>query len=184
MHGATSTGDPQNHPEGFVAPSVTALALSVAMKAATEANERLAEVVFNNVITPIGNGKSVQYKNIDPLFDYSEYGMVTVIFSFQALETFCNQMIANQLKGAFSLLRSGVLAFTIPANISDSTRFRFDSFVRICGETRASITSGFSARRRESSVDRLLGLEVRRACSLLRCVSRLPDRESDPCLRV
>ena len=31
--------------------------------------------------------------------------MVTVIFSFQALETFCNQTIANELKDTFNLER-------------------------------------------------------------------------------
>lgn len=105
VHLTTSTRDVKDRPVGFVTPSATALALSIAMKAGVEAKELYKELVFREVLTPQGRGKSVGYQDVEPLFDYFEFCMIAVTFSFQSLETFCNHTIANELKGTFDLER-------------------------------------------------------------------------------
>jgi len=105
VHLTTSTRDPKNRPVGFVTPSATALALSIAMKSGEEAKELFTELKFDDVLTPHGKGKNINYKDVEPLYDYFEYCMIAVTFSFQALETFSNHTIANELKGTFSLQR-------------------------------------------------------------------------------
>ena len=105
VHLATVTRDAEDQPVGFVTPSATALALSIAMKASVEAKGLYEELVFREVLTPQGRGKSVSYEDVEPLFDYFEYCMIAVTFSFQALETFCNHTIANELKGTLDLER-------------------------------------------------------------------------------
>jgi len=105
VHLSTATRNSRNQPVGFVTPSATALALSIAMATSVEAERLNSQLIFKEVITPEGKGKSVGYKDVGPLFDYFEYCMMAVTFSFQALETFCNHTIANELKGNFSLQR-------------------------------------------------------------------------------
>ena len=62
-------------------------------------------MVFDEILTPNGTGKSVSFKDTVTLCDYFEQCMIAVTFSFQALETFCNHVIANELKGTFNLQR-------------------------------------------------------------------------------
>jgi hypothetical protein len=105
VHQATSTRVHQKQPIGFVTPSATALALSVAIKASIQAKELREELTFDEVLTPDGKGRSVGFNNIAPLYDYFEYCMIAVTFSFQALETFSNHTIASRLKGTYNLRR-------------------------------------------------------------------------------
>lgn len=105
VHLATSTRDTKNRPVGFVTPSAVALALNIAMKSADGAKELYAGLVFKDVLTPQGKGRNINYKDVELLYDYFEYCMIAVTFSFQALETYCNHTIANELTGTFDLQR-------------------------------------------------------------------------------
>ncbi len=105
VHLSTSTLGKDNNSIGFVTPSSTALALSIAMNASIQSVDLFKQIIFKDVLTPVGPGKAVGYKNAVPLFDYFELCMIAVTFSFQALETFCNWKIADQVKGNLTVRR-------------------------------------------------------------------------------
>jgi hypothetical protein len=105
VHLATATRGIGNQPIGFVTPSSTALALNIAMKASLQAMELYQQISFDDVLTPEGPGKSVGYKNAETLFDFFELCMTTVTFSFQALETFSNWIIAERIQEIFTIRR-------------------------------------------------------------------------------
>jgi hypothetical protein len=108
VHLVTSTRGTGNQPVGFITPSSTALALSIAMSASLQSANIFKQITFDNILTPEGSGKSVGYKNAPPLFDFFESCMITITFSFQALETFCNWVIADQIKGNMVICRNKV----------------------------------------------------------------------------
>lgn len=101
----TLTRDFEGNYIGFITPSPTALALSIAVNAGKQAINLRRALAFKDVVTPHGPGKSVADENTPHLFDYFEQCMITVAFSFQALETFCNDIIANKLSGTYQLKR-------------------------------------------------------------------------------
>lgn len=105
VHLTTSTRDSKQHSLSFVTPSAAALALSIAMKASVQAKELYGKLKLDDALTPEGKSKLISFGNVGPLFDYFEYYMIAVTFSFQALETYCNHVIANELKGTFNLQR-------------------------------------------------------------------------------
>jgi len=115
VHQSTSIRNSENQLVGFVTPSATASALSIAMKASIQAKELYEKLVFDDVITPDGKGISVNFRNVGPLFDYFEYCMITVTFSFQALETFCNRTIADKVEGTYNLQRRDGTKKTVAA---------------------------------------------------------------------
>lgn len=88
----------------YITPSPTALALSIAIKASKKAIKLHQTIDFVDVPGPDGLVKMV--KNNSLLFDYFEYFMVVVTFSLQALEVFCNDMIAKKIKGKYRLQRN------------------------------------------------------------------------------
>lgn len=102
---STSTRGTGNQPIGFVTPSSTALALNIAINASTQATKLYSLIIFEEVQTPEGSGRSVLNKNIGSLFDYFESCMIAVTFSFQALETFCNWEIADKVSEILTLHR-------------------------------------------------------------------------------
>jgi len=99
----TVTRDSKGGNIGFITPSPTALALNIAASAGKKAMDLRRTLAFKNVVTPYGSGKSVANENIPHLFNYFEQCMITTTFSFHALETFCNDIIANKLKGTYQL---------------------------------------------------------------------------------
>ena len=101
----TVSRDARGHCVGFITPSPTALALSLAASAGKRAVDLRATLALKDVVTPYGSGMSVAQENLPHLFNYFEQCMVAVSFSFQALETFCNDIIANKLEGTFQLRR-------------------------------------------------------------------------------
>jgi hypothetical protein len=103
---STSTRGTGNQPIGFTTPSSTALALNTAINASTESNRLFKLIIFEEVITPEGPGRAIFPKNAGPLFDYFESCMISITFSFQALETFCNWEIADKVKGTITVKRS------------------------------------------------------------------------------
>ncbi len=105
VHLVTSTRGIGNQPIGFVTPSSTALALSIAMNASIQSIERLNQVKYENIISPEGPGKSVNHKDATPLFDYFESCMVAITFSLQAVEAFSNWVIADKVQNTFSIIR-------------------------------------------------------------------------------
>jgi len=88
---------------GFICPSPPALALHIAIKAAKDASKIRRTIAFQQSPTPEGLGKSVVIENTPTLFDYFESCMITVTFSMQALEIFCNTVIADRLKGTLTI---------------------------------------------------------------------------------
>lgn len=101
----TVTRDSTGENIGFITPSPIALALNIAASAGKRAMNLRRTLAFKNVATPDGLGKSVAHENIPHLFNYFEQCMITTTFSFQALETFCNDIIASKLSGTYRLRR-------------------------------------------------------------------------------
>lgn len=81
------------------------MALNVAINGSTKALELRSEIVFDDVATPDGRGKSVSEDNLASLYAFFEQCMIAITFSFQALETFANQQIGTKLQGKIRLKR-------------------------------------------------------------------------------
>jgi len=91
---------------GFTLPSATAMALNIAIHAGREAEKLKRKIVFDKVATPKGTGFSVSNESNNALYDYFEACMKTTVFSFQALEIYCNYSIINEMKGTMDFKRS------------------------------------------------------------------------------
>jgi hypothetical protein len=90
----------------FITPSPAALALSSAITAARSANLKLATV------TPVPGAGGAKDPWIAPahlphLYSYFEQAMTAAVFSFQALESFANQIVAERVTGTMQLKRRG-----------------------------------------------------------------------------
>ena len=90
---------------GFITPSPTAMALNVASVAASTAVALKTQIVFSNMVSPIGTVKSVVNETLPYLFNYFEQCMIAVTFSFQSLEAFANQIIQSRLKATYQVQR-------------------------------------------------------------------------------
>jgi hypothetical protein len=90
---------------GFALPSSTAMALNIAILASKKADELRGGIVYKKVVTPNGLGFSVSNESMKSLYDFFEQSMITVTFSFQALEIFCNHMISRKLKSPLEIKR-------------------------------------------------------------------------------
>lgn len=101
----TTVIDPSGQVSGFTTPSAIALALSIAMKAEVEARELRAGLGFSDAVSPWGTSHGVHFESNAALYDYFERCMVIVAFSFQALEAYCNEVIAEKLTGTFTVQR-------------------------------------------------------------------------------
>jgi hypothetical protein len=106
LYFASLSSDPQHNAIGFVTPSPTALALSVAIKSATRATELRKTLALTDTVTPIGRGKNVANENLTHLYDFFEHCMTSVICSFQAVEMFSNEQIARHCTTPYHLLRN------------------------------------------------------------------------------
>jgi hypothetical protein len=105
----TETKDSDGNSIGFITPSPTALSLNIAANAAKQATQLRRTITFREVLTPEGKGKTVANENNVYLFNYFEQCMIAISFSYQALETFSNDMIVSNLKGTYQLNRRGNL---------------------------------------------------------------------------
>jgi hypothetical protein len=101
----------------FVTANPTALALSIAVRAADEAQRLRRTLAFIDTATHLGGGKGVANENLTHLYDYFEHFMTAVTFSFQALETFSNWVISNSLKTNFQLERRGEMVEFTPMEL-------------------------------------------------------------------
>jgi hypothetical protein len=94
----------------FTTPSPPALALSIAIRAAYSAKELRKKLIFTEKVEsyPVFYDKPELEQlitNDTDLYDFFEECMVAVTFSFQALETFSNMIIAETLEHAYRLKR-------------------------------------------------------------------------------
>lgn len=90
---------------GFTTPSAVALALNLAIRASQEAARLFSGVSYREVLTPDGMGRSVVQAGSPVLYDFFEQCMLSAVFSFQALEAFCNQIILRELTQAMEVKR-------------------------------------------------------------------------------
>lgn len=100
---AQLTRNAQGQPIGFTNPSAVAMALNIAMRADCQAQELRAKLVYSEIVTPWGSGQGVEGE--EDLFDYFEQCMIVTAFSYQALESYCNLVISQNLKGTFRFER-------------------------------------------------------------------------------
>jgi len=89
----------------FTTPSAVALALNLAIRASQEAARLYSDISYREVLTPDGMGRSVEGATSHVLYDFFEQCMLSAVFSFQALEAFCNQIILRELKEAVEVKR-------------------------------------------------------------------------------
>ena len=82
----------------FITPDTTALALNIAYQASQEAMNIKKDIRFKSIVTPGGNGKAISDDDLPSLYDFFEHCMISVTFSFQALETFANLLISAEEK--------------------------------------------------------------------------------------
>ena len=101
----------------FLIPHATAMALNIAISASHQASELSKRIEYQEVQTPNGPGKSVTNEKSSELFDYFEQCMVSVTFSFQALEVFSNHTIFHELKQPMKVERKNKLTELTPGEI-------------------------------------------------------------------
>ena len=82
----------------FIGPSVPALAINIAIKSAKEASKQQKRIFYNRIVSPKGYSLNVTPQNTHILYDFFESFMVSLTFSIQAIEIFCNTVIAHNLK--------------------------------------------------------------------------------------
>lgn len=102
---STAARNPRGQLIGFTAPSAVAMALNIAMRTELQARELHDKIRFVDTVTPWGSGRGLHADDEAILFDYFEQCMIVAVFSFQALESYCNQTIADKLKGTFPIER-------------------------------------------------------------------------------
>lgn len=90
---------------GFLTPSATAMAFSIALTASNNAKRLFSTLTYDSVLTPHGRGKSISNQRTGELFDFFEQCMIAVTFSFQALEVFANHTISRNLRNSMEVKR-------------------------------------------------------------------------------
>jgi len=93
----------------FVTPSPTALSLSAGIDAAHRAKAALMEMK-RLPLEGSQHVRSVSAAALPLLYSYFEQSMAAVVSSFQALESFANQIIAEGLQGTLEIKRTSGLA--------------------------------------------------------------------------
>jgi len=91
----TLTRTSKNELIGFTTPNASALAMNLAFSAARRAVELKAQFSFKPGLSPFGTSNSITSAQNDLLFTFFENSLVSVTFSFQALEAFCNYSISR-----------------------------------------------------------------------------------------
>lgn len=88
---------------GFALPSPAKLSISIAINASHIAERLRKAITYAPTFNSCGRGKHVKPETLKQLYDFFEFCMISVTFSYQALEAYSNCIIADQLKGAISL---------------------------------------------------------------------------------
>lgn len=99
----TVTKAPGGESIGFITPSATAMALDLVAKSVEQASAIRGAFIYDDVIGPEGRGKSIRQEG--ELFDFFEHCMVITTFSFQALEAYCYQTVADNMKSPVQVER-------------------------------------------------------------------------------
>lgn len=87
----------------FGLPNPSKLAISIAINASHNADALRKSIALSPAYSFSGERKRVEPENLKRLYDYFESCMVTVTFSYQALETYSNCIIADRLKGTIPI---------------------------------------------------------------------------------
>lgn len=80
---------------GFKTPNVPAMALNIASQAASRAGQKRSQFTYQEGPSPWGTSKTISPRDDGLLFGFFEDCMVSVTFSFNALEAFCNYSISR-----------------------------------------------------------------------------------------
>lgn len=99
----TLTHDSREGLVHFPTPGAPSLAISIATKAANRAVQTRSTLAWQR--SPAVEEKVLDFPQIPRLFDYFEEAMTAATFSFQALESFANQLITDLVKTPFTLQR-------------------------------------------------------------------------------
>lgn len=99
---------------GFLTPSATALAFSIALSASENARRLFKALTYDSVLTPHGRGKSISSERTGELFNFFEQCMITVTFSFQALEVYANHTISRNLREPTEVKRGKTKLLLMP----------------------------------------------------------------------
>jgi len=89
---------------GFVRPRPAALAMNIAIQNAKQASRLRQTLAISPSVTPHGMGNHVHVNNTPHLYDFFEGCMVSVTFSHQALEIFCNEVITAYVKTTIPIM--------------------------------------------------------------------------------
>jgi hypothetical protein len=116
---STLTQNSEGELIGFITPSPAALALNIAIQSAKRATKVKETLKFRKSSTPHGEGKSVLDESTPALFDYFESCMISVTFSVQALEVFCNTVIVDNLKGTLPIKENKKIKNLNPKEIQE-----------------------------------------------------------------
>jgi hypothetical protein len=95
---ATLTKDSYGRVVAFCMPSPTALALSISIRSAEAAEQLRGGLTFEKGVSPLGPSRSVPNSASSQLYDFFERCMQSVTFAVNAIEIFCNQTLADELR--------------------------------------------------------------------------------------
>lgn len=93
----TATKNAKGELIGFETPSASALSLNIAITAAKKAEDIRPQTPYPTCPSPFGTAFIVPSGELHALFDYFEQCMISATFSYQAVETFCNESIGKKL---------------------------------------------------------------------------------------
>jgi len=76
-----------------------------------------SRLTYDSVLTPDGRGRSVSKARTGELFDFFEQCMITVTFSFQALEVYSNHTISRHLRNSMEIKRGKNTLLLTPSEL-------------------------------------------------------------------
>ncbi len=110
---------------GFITPDASALALDISMLS-TEKAIRFKEMIkYKNIISSFGEGISVTEETTPYLYDYFENFMITVIFSFLAVEAYVNAMITLDQNQLFEFKKKKMRVYEIERALSTDEKIKY-----------------------------------------------------------
>ena len=105
MYGTTVFKTSNAQIQAIVTPNPASLSLGIAKDAAAKARSLLKKLVFRDVVAPERPARDVAVESLPALYDYLQFRMIVVVSCFQAIEAFCNELIARKLRRTYNLKR-------------------------------------------------------------------------------
>ena len=105
---------------GFIRPRPAALAIHIAIESSSKAVSLRNTLSLQPTVTPYGVGKQVVLENHPHLYNYFYNLYITVAFSAQSLDTFCNEIIENYLTGTIPVIMNGKAKFLNKIQLQES----------------------------------------------------------------